>query len=187
VTSFPNAIHSSNKTEQVVAHQPAVSFSISFQHQFNRAGGRTSNVGQNKDFPMENETTAKRFDTERRFLEGLLQARFNFFILAYTMVIYSALTARTQSQFYFTVWTGILLLALLAYPIFRIYVKVDAVLKAVHAIKDPAVEASKVGVERHWPDFGQANRWIGYVIPLFCVGSLIIWLVLVCSGIVVIN
>ncbi len=30
--------------EQVVAHQPAISFSISFQHTFNRAGGRTSNV-----------------------------------------------------------------------------------------------------------------------------------------------
>jgi hypothetical protein len=29
---------------QGVAHQPAISFSISFQHPFNRAGGRTSNV-----------------------------------------------------------------------------------------------------------------------------------------------
>jgi hypothetical protein len=29
---------------QAVAHQPAISFSISFQHPFNRAGGRTSNV-----------------------------------------------------------------------------------------------------------------------------------------------
>jgi len=32
--------------EQIVAHQPAKSFSISFQHSFNRAGGRTSNVRQ---------------------------------------------------------------------------------------------------------------------------------------------
>jgi hypothetical protein len=30
--------------EQVVTHQPAKSFTISFQHPFNRAGGRTSNV-----------------------------------------------------------------------------------------------------------------------------------------------
>jgi hypothetical protein len=30
--------------EQIVAHQPAISFSISFQHPFNRAGGRTFNV-----------------------------------------------------------------------------------------------------------------------------------------------
>ncbi|MES2661493.1 MAG: hypothetical protein V4689_22935, partial [Verrucomicrobiota bacterium] len=29
---------------EVVARQPAISFSISFQHHFNRAGGRTSNV-----------------------------------------------------------------------------------------------------------------------------------------------
>ena len=29
-----------------MAHQPAISFSISFQHPFNRAGGRTSNVAQ---------------------------------------------------------------------------------------------------------------------------------------------
>jgi hypothetical protein len=27
-----------------MAHQPAISFSISLQHPFNRAGGRTSNV-----------------------------------------------------------------------------------------------------------------------------------------------
>jgi hypothetical protein len=34
------------EAEQVVTHQPAISSSISFQHQFNRAGGRTSNVVQ---------------------------------------------------------------------------------------------------------------------------------------------
>ena len=33
--------------EQFVAHQPATSTSISFQHLFNRAGGRTSDVLQN--------------------------------------------------------------------------------------------------------------------------------------------
>ena len=31
-----------------MTHQPAISFSISFQHPFNRAGGRTSNVRQRK-------------------------------------------------------------------------------------------------------------------------------------------
>ena len=34
------------EAEQVVTHQPAISFSIAFQHPLNRAGGRTSNVGQ---------------------------------------------------------------------------------------------------------------------------------------------
>jgi len=34
------------KAEQGVTHQPAKSFSISFLHPFNRAGGRTSNVGE---------------------------------------------------------------------------------------------------------------------------------------------
>ncbi len=29
---------------QIVTHRPAISFSTSFQHLFNRAGGRTSNV-----------------------------------------------------------------------------------------------------------------------------------------------
>ena len=38
-----------------MAHQPAISFSISLQHPFNRAGGRTSNVLQ--DNPMELERT----------------------------------------------------------------------------------------------------------------------------------
>ena len=32
--------------EQVVTHQPAISFSIAFLSPFNRAGGRTSNVRQ---------------------------------------------------------------------------------------------------------------------------------------------
>jgi predicted RNA-binding Zn-ribbon protein involved in translation (DUF1610 family) len=32
--------------QQVVTHQPAISFSISLQYHFNRAGGRTSNVGR---------------------------------------------------------------------------------------------------------------------------------------------
>ena len=34
------------EAEQVMTHQPAISFPISFQHPFNRAGGRTSNDSQ---------------------------------------------------------------------------------------------------------------------------------------------
>ena len=41
-----NVERRNQRAEQVVAHQPAISFSISLQHPFNRAGGRTSNVGQ---------------------------------------------------------------------------------------------------------------------------------------------
>ena len=37
------------ESEQVVTHQPATSFSISLPHSFNRAGGRTSNVGQENE------------------------------------------------------------------------------------------------------------------------------------------
>ena len=39
------------RAEQVVTHQPAISFSISFQYPFNRAGGRTSNV-RYRNIPM---------------------------------------------------------------------------------------------------------------------------------------
>jgi hypothetical protein len=40
------------ESEQVVTHQPAISFSISLQFPFNRAGGRTSNVLQrNEEYP----------------------------------------------------------------------------------------------------------------------------------------
>jgi hypothetical protein len=38
--------------QQVVAHQPAISDSISFQDLFNRAGGRTLNVGQELKIPI---------------------------------------------------------------------------------------------------------------------------------------
>ena len=39
-------------SEQVVTRQPAISFSISFQHPFNSAGGRTSNVLQKLMRPL---------------------------------------------------------------------------------------------------------------------------------------
>ena len=42
---MPSTPRTLRQTEQVVAHQPAISISISFQHPLNRAGGRTSNVG----------------------------------------------------------------------------------------------------------------------------------------------
>ena len=42
--SWINWRRRNEEAEQVVAHQPAVSFSISIQNPFNRAGGRTSNV-----------------------------------------------------------------------------------------------------------------------------------------------
>jgi len=37
-------VFTEDEEQRVVTHQPAISFSISFQHPFNRAGGRTSNV-----------------------------------------------------------------------------------------------------------------------------------------------
>ena len=37
-------MRNNKRVQQVVTHQPAISFSISFQHPFNRAGRRTSNV-----------------------------------------------------------------------------------------------------------------------------------------------
>ena len=42
----PNPRRNRTRAEQIVARQPAISFSISFQHPFNRAGGRTSIVRQ---------------------------------------------------------------------------------------------------------------------------------------------
>jgi hypothetical protein len=37
--------------QQVVTHQPAISFSISIHFPFNRAGGRTSNVSPENEDP----------------------------------------------------------------------------------------------------------------------------------------
>jgi hypothetical protein len=43
---FPHPRLDEKEAEQVVAHQPAISISISTRFPFNRAGGRTSNVRQ---------------------------------------------------------------------------------------------------------------------------------------------
>ena len=44
VRLLPVLKNKNNSVEQVVTHQPAISFSISIHFPFNRAGGRTSNV-----------------------------------------------------------------------------------------------------------------------------------------------
>ena len=49
VRVYPTVLHRTSQIrlgEQVVSHQPAISFSISFQPSFNRAGGRTFDVRQ---------------------------------------------------------------------------------------------------------------------------------------------
>jgi hypothetical protein len=53
--------HETNEEgEQVVARQPAISFSISFQQPFNRAGGRTSNVPK---IPLKMQITGEQLQT----------------------------------------------------------------------------------------------------------------------------
>jgi hypothetical protein len=47
----PSTTNLIQQAEQVVTHQLRISFSIAFQHAFNRAGGRTSNVLLAKKYP----------------------------------------------------------------------------------------------------------------------------------------
>ena len=87
-----------------MTHQPAISFSISFQHPFNRAGGRTSNVRQKiKTMDMEELNEIYR----DRFLNAFFASYSMIGVLAGIVVAVAAII-RTPSNFWLVDWVGIL-------------------------------------------------------------------------------
>jgi hypothetical protein len=114
---------------------------------------------------------------EREFIENLLNQRFNFFLIFYSLVLLAALGAKADSHLRFIIWFGFFICILLAWTIWRAQQKVDAALTK-HLFKS-AHPAHTLNDEVKGP----SARWVlGYLIPPLCTLTLLVGGILAQSG-----
>src|SRR5436309_3571616 len=76
---------------------------------------------------------------ERQFIENLLSQRFNFFLIVFTVILAGAATANTQTKQTAILVLGFFLCLLIALTVYRIYAKLDEILKVLHEKKSHPV------------------------------------------------
>ena len=113
---------------------------------------------------------------ERQFIENLLCQRFNFFLVIYAAVIGGALAAGEQAHLCSILCLGTVLTAALAFTIFRADAKLSIILDD-HLYKLDGHEAKIINDEikqKPWyRRFCSARKILGWVIPIFCVLTLL--------------
>ncbi len=110
------------------------------------------------------------FYKEREFTENLLTNRFNFLLVAYAFFLTIIINMFTSMQvnYYiliFVLGLGFLVTSCLNISIYKIYIKVDALLRILHSFDDdtvfPVIEEEIKGEKL----IGNANKLIGVYIP----------------------
>src|SRR4051812_3715328 len=120
---------------------------------------------------------------ERVFMENLFCQRFNFFVVIFSLVIAGAASANTQIKFATLLWIGSVLCILVGITLYRNWVKLDWVLRSLHADEAHPVALTARGVEKErLPILFGVNAIIGIVIPLVCSLLLLVGAVLASFG-----
>lgn len=114
---------------------------------------------------------------EREFIENLLNQRFNFLLIFFSLVIAGALSAKTQAHLALLLLVGSIICWLVSITIFRSQQKFD-ILFAMLPPKHPAKKIDQLAKRC----FG-TRRVIGYILPLFCSSLLTLGAILAYLGI----
>lgn len=115
---------------------------------------------------------------ERIFLENLLQQRFNFFIVTFSLIMAAGTAADSPSQLDFVLSVGFSLCLLHGFCVYRVFVKVDAALRLLHDFKERSMDKVAQFATQKWPLSFRVNDLMGYVIPLFSLAVIALWAVL---------
>ena len=76
------------------------------------------------------------FYQEREFMENLLQTRFNFLMTVYTLFLFPFFQSTNKESKMVILILGLIIVGIMALSVYRIYVKVDIVLKILHKLDD---------------------------------------------------
>jgi len=125
------------------------------------------------------------FSDEREFVENLFCQRFNFLLVAYSVVIAGAVATETQLLFNIILAAGFVITTITAATVWRAYVKLIAALRICYRIPThplPIVEkevSTWSFAKRGFP----VNKLLGLVLPSICSISLLIGTLLGFAGI----
>jgi hypothetical protein len=126
------------------------------------------------------------FYAERAFVENLFSQRFNYFLIVYSLFVTATATVKDEKSMTIVLILGILLTFTIWLTLYRAYIKLIVNLKILHNLPMKGQVFALVNKEinsycKIKRLFG-VNNLIGIYIPLFCVLSLMVGLVLVLSG-----
>lgn len=120
---------------------------------------------------------------ERVFIENLFCQRFNFFIVIFSLVIAGAASTNSQIKFITLLWVGFALCTLVGMTLYRAWVKLDWILRALHADATHPIAVTARGIEQgRLPTLIGVNPIIGIVIPGACNALLLVGAVLASYG-----
>ena len=105
---------------------------------------------------------------ERALIEGLMNQRFNFFLVFFSLAVAGTINARTQTQLITVLSIGAVIALLLFLVILRAHQKLTTILQRL--FDDPTHPAAVID-SAHGKWFS-VRRLIGYVIPALCCGLL---------------
>jgi hypothetical protein len=114
------------------------------------------------------------FYNEREFLENLLQTRFNFLIAVYAIFFAAFFTAKVDDRI-IILFIGFFVTLLVSKTVFRIYFKVDILLKILYELGDNYTSSIiKKEMSEVDDNSESVNLLIGICIPLFLTTTFLI-------------
>jgi hypothetical protein len=115
---------------------------------------------------------------ERALIEGIMNQRFNFFLVFFSLVVAGALNAKSALHLRVVLALGTCVASLLAYSIIRAHRKLGTILR--YLFQDPTHPATRVDrVHRSW----LSVRWVtGWAIPALCTAALATGLIASVAG-----
>jgi hypothetical protein len=130
---------------------------------------------------MGNDHTGWDLSKERAFMENLLNQRFNFYLLFFSIVVAGALSARTQVMLNLILSIGFIICCLLMATLMRAQQKLDLILERLFESADHPVAV----INRMATAGFSVRKTIGYVIPILCCAVLAVGVALAFLGVFV--
>ena len=123
------------------------------------------------------------FYNEREFMENLFCTRLNYFFVIFSLILMAAVTVRSNANLILVLIIGAIIQLLLWFSVYRIYIKLDIVLKILHNLDDYHVFSVTDNLLRERKHFSfKVIPLLGIWLPLVCVVIWCVGLILALSG-----
>ncbi len=123
---------------------------------------------------------------EREFLETLIAARVNYFLVFYSLIVIAGVTTRQSTNLSAVLGMGTVVCFLLAISICRADIRLAVAVRTIHDDSTTPAAAIEFELLRRWgPGLWRilTVRWIiGWFIPFVCTLSLLLGFILACLG-----
>ncbi len=138
----------------------------------------SENIKEKYKQQLKNEHCDWSFYSEREFLENLLTKRFNFLLVTYSFFLISGLTVKDDQLLELSILClGSIVMLCLSIAIYRIYKKLNTVLRILYSLDDyhvfNVVHTELYGKKKSF----SVNPIIAYIVPILLTASFPVYLI----------